>query len=278
MTDRRMISTNIFECSIAYRLGSIHPDLMGVAAQRVFMALILLADDYGNGRYIPANIRVRAFAATPQALNEITDENVVTWIEVMVEEGAVSLYEVDGQKYYSLTGWDHYQRGNWRPRKSNIPKPNGKVSDTLRNKSPNKSGHKSEDTWRNEEKGREKKGKEENRKEKKTLTPEITDFVDELFPESDYKWTEPQRWRQYDALDKLIRIDGKPKTEVFKVLKWMRDDTEPRGKFPGWSAVFRSIVRLRDNGCEKYNNALGQYRANLNSIDPKDRPTLGFAD
>lgn len=123
MAERRMISTDIFECSIAWRLGEKYPGLLGIAAQRIIQMLIFLADDFGRGRYIPAMIRVRAFSSTPEVLEEITDKQIEEWVNIMVEEGMVEIYKSNEQKYYSLTGWLHYQRGNWRPKDSNIPAP-----------------------------------------------------------------------------------------------------------------------------------------------------------
>lgn len=248
MTDRRMISTNIFECSIAYRLGSEDPGLMGLAAQRVFMALILLADDFGNGRYIPANIRVRAFAATPEAMGNISEDQIDKWMKVMADEGAVEIYQVKNQRYYSLTGWEHYQRGNWRPRVSNIPKPQSqlKVSDTLQGKSEPKSPG----TKRSEGKEIEQKGREE--KVTKEYSTDLVEFVDEIFPVSDYQgWTDAHRLKQVDALEKLTRLDHHTQDVVFQVLRWMRADGF-------WSGTFQSITRLRINGQEKFLNAMGQ--------------------
>lgn len=144
---------------------------MGIAAQRILQILIFLADDYGRGRYIPTNIRYRAYLTTPEVLEDITNEMVEEWIGIMEEEGAVEIYEVRGQKYYSLTGWEHYQRGNWRPCKSNIPAPPKKVSGTKRDKSPVKSPPKVEGTRRNEGKGKEENRKEGKGKEINTLSP-----------------------------------------------------------------------------------------------------------
>jgi len=161
-SERRMISTKIYECSIAVRLGSEAAGLLGLAAQRIFEMLILEADDFGRGRYLPSVLRMKAFLSTPGVIEEVTDAQVEEWIKIMADEGAVEIYDVNGQKYYSLTGWQHYQRGNWRPKLSNIPPPNGistpEVSDTKRNKSE----------VVGVTKGKEEKGKEE----KKISEPE----------------------------------------------------------------------------------------------------------
>ena len=83
---------------------------------------------------------------------------------------------------------------------------------------------------------------------------ELKDFVDEIFPPSDYEgWTEPQRLKQVDSLDKLTRLDKFPRDEVFAVLRFMRQDDF-------WNGVFQSIPRLRDDGQKKYRNARGQWK------------------
>jgi hypothetical protein len=116
-----MISTGIYDSSVAWNLGQKNPGFKGLAAQRILEVLIFLADDYGRGRYIPGLVRTRAFSSTPELLDEITVENVENWLKQIEEEGTIKTYEVDGRQYYTLTGWRHYQRGSWRPGRSNIP-------------------------------------------------------------------------------------------------------------------------------------------------------------
>ena len=43
------------------------------------------------------------------------------------------------------------------------------------------------------------------------------------------------------------------------VLGWMVSDTEERGNWKGWASVFKSIPRLRENGCQKFINARALY-------------------
>ena len=118
-----MISTGIYDSSVAWNLGQKNPGFKGLAAQRILEVLIFLADDYGRGRYIPGMIRSRAFSSIPEVLNDVTKEDVEAWLKQIEEEGTLQTYEVDGQKYYTLTGWRHYQRGKWRPGRSSIPPP-----------------------------------------------------------------------------------------------------------------------------------------------------------
>ena len=110
-----MISTGIYDSSVAWNLGQRNPGFKGLAAQRILEVLIFLADDYGRGRYIPGMIRTRAFSSIPEVLDEVTDEDVETWLRQIEEEGTIRIYEIDGQLYFTLTGWRHYQRGNCAP-------------------------------------------------------------------------------------------------------------------------------------------------------------------
>jgi hypothetical protein len=178
-----MISTAIYDSSVAWNLGEKNPGFKGLAAQRILEVLIFLADDHGRGKYIAGMIRSRAYSSIPGVLDEISVHDVEMWLRQIEEEGTIKTYTIGGQKYYTLTGWRHYQRGNWRPANSNIPAPPweeddqasaGSVdnpADKSTNKSQIKSTEKSavevdeevdaEDVT--EKKGRERKGEEEKR-------------------------------------------------------------------------------------------------------------------
>jgi hypothetical protein len=84
--------------------------------------------------------------------------------------------------------------------------------------------------------------------------PEYIALVLELFPPDKYpSWTNSQRGKHVDALDKLIRVDGFTQEEVFAILRWMRRDSF-------WNANFQSIIRLREKGAQKYLTARGQWK------------------
>jgi len=101
--------------------------------------------------------------------------------------------------------------------------------------------------------------KEKRREEKKDsanaddFDPELAALVLELFPIPEFQgWTQAQRTKQVDALDKLTTIDKFPRPEVFAVLRWMRTDDF-------WNPVFQSIPRLREDGQKKYRSAKAQW-------------------
>ena len=120
MADRRMFSREIFKSSVMINLGRSYPEA-ALESQRVFETLILTADDYGRGRLIPEVIMVEAFVSAPAVLKIVTPDLIEAWISSIESQGAVITYEVDGDRYYQLTGWDTYQRGGWQKGNSNIP-------------------------------------------------------------------------------------------------------------------------------------------------------------
>jgi hypothetical protein len=117
-----MFDRTIYKSSVICNLATSNPE-KELESQRVFQTLILIADDYGRGRLIPQVIRMEAFGTSPNVFSEITNEDILKWVEDIQSDGALEVYEVDGQKYYHLTGWSKYQHGKWRPRDSKIPSP-----------------------------------------------------------------------------------------------------------------------------------------------------------
>jgi len=94
------------------------------------------------------------------------------------------------------------------------------------------------------------------------LPVEYKNLVLELLPH--LKAYPVQLAKQADSLDKLIRIDRKNiagdvseeawKREVFAILRWARRDVQDNGKWQGWSKVFDSISRTRNDACRKFLN------------------------
>lgn len=103
------------------RIRSIKPEWLedeklvaaGLNARFLSVALITLADDWGNGRACPkllagrTQMPIRALRAAFDAL---------------VEACFVLAYEVDGQRYYHIRNWDKHQRIP-RPQAPRVPRP-----------------------------------------------------------------------------------------------------------------------------------------------------------
>jgi hypothetical protein len=82
------------------------------------VGLFTLADDFGRMRYLPKQI---AGALFPHE-DHITGEIVASWIDELVSEDAVRLYEIDGRTYLYLPGWSIHQKIS-KPTPSRIPDP-----------------------------------------------------------------------------------------------------------------------------------------------------------
>ena len=276
MADRRMFSREIFQSSVMVRIGYDNGEF-GLEAQRIFETLILKADDYGRGRFIPEILRGEAFLSVPNSFTKVTPEMIIEWVGQIEKQGAIRIYEFNGEKYYELTGWNKYQRGDWQRGESLLPGPEqlGNCSGTVTEQLGNSSGTVTEQLGNSDptvrpkvNKIKLKKRKEKKRKEKSENFPILTDFVKEIFP----NLSENELNAQVGGLEKLIRIDRERiapekslsdwQSEVFSILRWMRADSEPRNGFC-WSSVFNSIppLRVSKNGraCNKFINARAQW-------------------
>lgn len=86
-------------------------------AWRLFVSLIMTADDYGNQHGAPAKIRGTAMWAT-----EATDGEVREALARLSRDSLVALYSVRGQAYVSIVGWSKHQRVD-KPGRPIVPGP-----------------------------------------------------------------------------------------------------------------------------------------------------------
>lgn len=108
------------------RIRTIKPELLedqrtatlNDAQWRLFVSLILLADDYGNLRAHPIQLSGAAFWGSDPA------RPTRALLDKLVEVGLVALYEVSGQPYAHLIGWRKHQRVD-RPGTPKCPPPEG---------------------------------------------------------------------------------------------------------------------------------------------------------
>jgi hypothetical protein len=104
---------------VSGRIRSVKPEwlldermaLASSDARVLSIALILLADDWGNGRAGRVQLAGHVFPGKPLA-NAL--EELATWF--------VTLYEVDGQHYFSIRGWAKHQKVD-KPGKPKVPQP-----------------------------------------------------------------------------------------------------------------------------------------------------------
>lgn len=86
---------------------------------RLWVGLIVTADDFGNGDARPAIIKGRVFPLR----DRVTVKDIETALHGLAALGCVSLYTVGGKPYYSFPTWADYQRV--RNKLHKVPAPNG---------------------------------------------------------------------------------------------------------------------------------------------------------
>lgn len=103
------------------RIRSIKPEwlddenlaLLSSDARTLSVALILLADDYGNGRANPLLLRSRVFPVFDQSVLDVA-------LSELVRVEFVQLYDADGQSYFHIRNWEKHQRVD-KPGKPRVP-------------------------------------------------------------------------------------------------------------------------------------------------------------
>ncbi len=83
-------------------------------------ALILIADDYGNGRANPMLVASRAWPYAKDARESV--EKASRGIRELEQIGFLTTYQVGGQTYFSLRSWSKHQRVD-HPSKPRVPAP-----------------------------------------------------------------------------------------------------------------------------------------------------------
>lgn len=86
---------------------------------RVWIHLILSADDYGRGSADPELVKNLAFPRR----KGITEKQLSDALHVLANTGMVNLYEVDGEPYFYFPKWGEHQRV--RTKVSKFPDPDG---------------------------------------------------------------------------------------------------------------------------------------------------------
>jgi hypothetical protein len=130
MVDQRLIHREIFQSTLFYDLGEKFPG-KELNAQRVFETLIVLADDYGRGRYIQADIRARAFTSAPSAFGETTLDDIDKFMDVIEKNKSAFRYPIEGDTYFFMPKWFEYQPLKYR-KKSHIVPPSKKFLSKLK--------------------------------------------------------------------------------------------------------------------------------------------------
>jgi hypothetical protein len=95
-----------------------------------FYRLIVNCDDYGRFDARPAILRARLF---PLRLDRVKETHIIKWLETLVEQDLLELYEVEGQRYLQFKTWENHQQ--IRAKRSKYPDSNGHLlsGESMRN-------------------------------------------------------------------------------------------------------------------------------------------------
>jgi hypothetical protein len=94
------------------------------AARVMSIALVLLADDYGNGRCDPDVMATRVYPLREMSLDGLLSisRKCHSALCELAEMRFAGLYELDGQTYFTIRNWSKHQKVN-HPSKPLVPGP-----------------------------------------------------------------------------------------------------------------------------------------------------------
>lgn len=128
MSEKKLISTKILECSTFFEAAYEFKDPIDVmVCHRILFALLLKADDYGRGKVILPVIKADALLSVPQIFATYPDEKIRKFLKFYEKKGVIVIYQTenDSGEYYAFKKWKDYQSSFYRPKKSVIPAPPG---------------------------------------------------------------------------------------------------------------------------------------------------------
>lgn len=99
-------------------------------ARLLSVALVLMADDYGNGRASVASIAGEAFRYQMAANDGVDAHKVMQTVRLAIGEleaaRFITLYDVEGQRYFAIRNWTKHQKVD-KPGKPRVPGPTAVV-------------------------------------------------------------------------------------------------------------------------------------------------------
>lgn len=128
-------------------------------ARLAFIGMWNFCDDAGRHRASLKTLKAEVFPSDP-----ITCDEIGKWIFELVTNGLLDEYEVDGERYWQVTGWKHQKIDQPTYR---FPGPDGTVERSPNRRRTNAECSEANGTERN---GEERSGVEVNRKEKSLKT------------------------------------------------------------------------------------------------------------
>lgn len=116
MARKRMIDPSLWQSEDFSKLS--------ILARLIWIGLFSNADDEGRGRANPVYIKSTLFAYD----EDISLAKITKSLAEIEQSMSITMYEIDGKKYYQLESWAKFQVIN-RPSPSQIPPKNGAFQD-----------------------------------------------------------------------------------------------------------------------------------------------------
>lgn len=82
-------------------------DALSNEAEIMFYRLIVNCDDHGRMDARPAILRAKCF---PLRIDKVKDKDVERWLEELIGQGLLSIYEAKGNRYMQLRTWTKHQQ------------------------------------------------------------------------------------------------------------------------------------------------------------------------
>lgn len=96
-------------------------------ARLLFIGLWCFCDDYGVHPAKVFSLKMQVFPADP-----FTKEQIRTWIDELILHGLLVEYEIEGDQFWFVTGWDKHQKPDTKTGK--WPRPSGEIGRKVRRK------------------------------------------------------------------------------------------------------------------------------------------------
>jgi len=121
-------SPSLEAITMAGRIRTLKPEWLedeklgsaGDAARVLSAGLVLLADDYGNGRASAAFIAAHVWTCDMEREPRETLAKASRALRDLTEMGFLTVYEVRGERYFSIRNWEKHQRVD-KPGKPRVP-------------------------------------------------------------------------------------------------------------------------------------------------------------
>ena len=224
-----------------------------VQARWTFAGLWTYVDDAGRGRANPKLIKAHVWPLD----EDVTSADVDGMLDELEREGMIRRYDADGSTLFEVVNW-HHQRIN-RPSPSDLPAPS---ADAPRTTPPTpitddsvKPHDTSDDTSRQERKGKEGKGEEGMNARASARGSRI--------PEDWRPTDEDIVWQRTQGIDDLLARREYPKFVDYWRAKAGRDATKL-----DWSATWRNWLRRASESAAPPRRGLSKSDMERAALDP----------